>query len=99
MPTYQNTSVPKSLQNQTTSTSKYKVSGEELYILSSSLAVTQNTTTISEGNDQSAFYNAHGGFDAAIYAIAVQDDNKIKEIIKNDRISCCILRDCRCGAE
>lgn len=79
MSTYINTAVPKSLQvNQNTSTTRYKVSGEELYILSSSLTAVQSISTVSEGNENGAFYTNLGtGFGNIVTAIAVQDDNRI----------------------
>jgi uncharacterized delta-60 repeat protein len=79
MAVYQNTGVPRSLGvNQNTSTTKYKVSGEELLMLSGSLTATQENIAVTEGTENSAFYtNLGSGFDDIVRTIATQDDGRI----------------------
>ena len=79
MAIYTNTKVPKSLQvNQNTSTTRHKTSGEELYMLSSSLTVIQNNTALTEGNENSSFYSNLGtGFNGAVKTTVTQDDGRI----------------------
>jgi uncharacterized delta-60 repeat protein len=79
MAVYQNTGVPRSLGvNQNTSTTKYKVSGEELLMLSGSLTATQENIAVTEGNENGAFYsNLGSGFDDTVQTIATQDDGRI----------------------